>query len=291
MARPRKDQADYFPHFTHHGKTVMVLENRHGLIGYAVWFKILESLAAARGHYIDLNDPTEMEFRAAKLGVDVETVTHILETLAFLGAIDRELWELRVIWSENLVQNLQALYRKRADSVPLRPDPARFRLQSGTETEVSDGVMPQSIAEQSRADSDGITGAENAPDPVGSQLPLITPDSPPAPPPDPVADMRKDLVERWNAIGNGVPRVLRVTPDRTKQMNTRLGEKLFRENYRDILDRVAASSFLRGEHPGKGHENWKVDFDWIIQNEKNYVRVLEGKYDDANVNALEPPSR
>jgi hypothetical protein len=33
--------------------------------------------------------------------------------------------------------------------------------------------------------------------------------------------------------------------------------------------------FLRGE----GSKGWRADFDWFISNDRNVVKVLEGKYD------------
>lgn len=44
MARPTKTSVDYFPHMTHSGKTIAILEARWGNDGYAFWFKLLELL-------------------------------------------------------------------------------------------------------------------------------------------------------------------------------------------------------------------------------------------------------
>ena len=37
---------------------------------------------------------------------------------------------------------------------------------------------------------------------------------------------------------------------------------------------IAKTPFLKGVNK----RGWKVDFDWLIANDTNYVKVLEGKY-------------
>ena len=122
MARPKKCTVDYFPHFiTATSRTVFVLEEKYGNDGYALWFKLLELLAATDGHYIDLNDTTDLEFFAAKVKIDVEKAIEIIDQLAKLKAIDRELWKHKVIWSQNFVDNLSDLYARRRVSLPQKP--------------------------------------------------------------------------------------------------------------------------------------------------------------------------
>ncbi len=44
----------------------------------------------------------------------------------------------------------------------------------------------------------------------------------------------------------------------------------------EAIDKIKESSFLRGENDRK----WKVDFDWLIANDTNILKVLEDKYKD-----------
>ena len=53
-------------------------------------------------------------------------------------------------------------------------------------------------------------------------------------------------------------------------------EKNKKSEYRqEILKKIELSSFLLGSND----KNWKVCFDWIIENDKNYIKILEGKYE------------
>lgn len=121
MARPTKATVEYFPHYAKYGKTLTILQNRFGNDGYAVWFKTLEQLAGAENHYINLQSDVDLEVYAITMGVSKEFLYTIMELLSTLKAIDQKLWEKRIIWSQNFVDNLADLYKRRIVSVPIKP--------------------------------------------------------------------------------------------------------------------------------------------------------------------------
>lgn len=127
MARPKKCTADYFPHYvTGNSRTIYILEQRYGNDGYALWFKLLELLATSDGHYIDFNDQTDLEFFAAKVKIDVDKALEIIDQLATLKAIDKQLWNHKIIWCQNFVDNLSELYARRRISLPQKPSLDEF---------------------------------------------------------------------------------------------------------------------------------------------------------------------
>ncbi len=121
MARPEKFTVDYFPHLCKQGKTMYILEARFGNDGYAFWFKLLEILATTRGHYFDASDPIQLEFLGAKTRFPVDKTELILSLLASIDAIDKELWEHKLIWCENLVKNVSEVYSNRKGLLPQKP--------------------------------------------------------------------------------------------------------------------------------------------------------------------------
>lgn len=138
MARPKKCTVDYFPHFvTGNSRTVFILEQKYGNDGYALWFKLLELLASTDGHYVDLNDKTDLEFFAAKVKIDVDTALGIIDQLATLKAIDKQLWKHKVVWCQNFVDNLSELYARRRVSLPQKPTLEEFMY---VETPSSEGL-------------------------------------------------------------------------------------------------------------------------------------------------------
>ena len=85
------------------------------------------------------------------------------------------------------------------------------------------------------------------------------------------------LVEIYKAENKILPQVLEFTQERRKQCKTRLAKDpgKFVELFTRAVIKAQETPFLRGEGPA----GWKADFDWFIANDRNVVKVLEGKYD------------
>lgn len=142
MGRNNKQTADYFPHYIGRSRTKFILEQRWHNDGYAFWFKLLELLCAADGQYYDCWTKINWDYLIAVTGVSSETAEEILNTLAGMDKVDKELWETcRVIWIESLMANLKGLYDKRT-SAPERP--------------------PLTLFPGRKWDNSGITGSEIA---------------------------------------------------------------------------------------------------------------------------------
>jgi hypothetical protein len=150
MARPKKQTVDYFPHSSTHGKTIYILEQRYQFKGYAFWFKLLEELCNHEGHFIDLNDETEMEFLSAKTGFLPVEMIEVLNLLEKLNKIDSELWKNKVIWCQNLINNIADVYRNRKTEIPQKPVSTSNNPVSTTNNRVSTVRNPQSKVKESK---------------------------------------------------------------------------------------------------------------------------------------------
>lgn len=152
MARPKKQTAEYFPHFVLSGRTIFILENLYGNDGYAFWFKLLEVLGDSNGHYYDCNNKANWKFLLAKTKVDEVSAEKIINTLIELGQVDEELWGNRIIWVQSFVDNLTELYRKRTSSLPTKPllntktnNNDSFRGENSLNNGVNSAETPQRI--------------------------------------------------------------------------------------------------------------------------------------------------
>ena len=122
MARPGKTKVDYFPHVTQTGKTIAILEARWGNDGYAFWFKTLELLGSSEGFFYNCKRPSDWEYLLSKTRVTEATATAILDKLAEIDAIDADLWERKVIWSDHFAGNLTPVFDKRKSTPPRKPE-------------------------------------------------------------------------------------------------------------------------------------------------------------------------
>ena len=144
MPRPTKATVDYFPHYVAHGKTMFTFEGKYGNDGYAFWFKTLEILGSTEQHFLDYNDGCTMEFLLAKTRLSEVIVNEMLNMLAKIGAIDDELWKMKIIWSENFVNNLSSVYNRREVNVYGKPELLDYCIQKLYIKGVSVGINPQS---------------------------------------------------------------------------------------------------------------------------------------------------
>lgn len=160
MARPKKNKVDYFPHMVTSGKTLYILEQKWGNDGYAFWFKLLEIIGDTEGHYFCTENDADWEFLIAKTHVTGETASEILETLAKLNAIDPELWEKNIIWSQNFIDNIQDVYLKRRLSVPKKPLSEGFWPENPQQNDVSAPKMRQSKVKESKVNKRENTRTE-----------------------------------------------------------------------------------------------------------------------------------
>lgn len=155
MGRQQKQTAEYFPHYVGESKVLFILESRWGNDGYALWYKLLELLCRTDGHAYDCSIPANREYFLAIVKMSEDTVEEIMKCLVELGNVDKELWEKdRVIWVQNLVDNLDGLYSKRVSQRPIKP-----QLKGNTERktaldDISVAETPISVTETPISDAE-----------------------------------------------------------------------------------------------------------------------------------------
>jgi hypothetical protein len=85
------------------------------------------------------------------------------------------------------------------------------------------------------------------------------------------------LVEIYKAENRKLPQVLEFGPERRDKCRRRLARdpQRFIDQFTRAVIKAQETPFLYGE----GDRGWKADFDWLIANDRNVIRVLEGRYD------------
>lgn len=150
MGRPRKQTADWFPHYVSDSRTKFVLEDGWGNNGYAFWFKLLELLSRSDGHFFDCSSAADRRYLVALMKIEEPTINDILALLADMGKIDAPLWnEHRIIWCQTLVDNLATMYAKRTTTAPKKPFSDEFSERKQECGGNSDAVNPHSTVQDS----------------------------------------------------------------------------------------------------------------------------------------------
>jgi hypothetical protein len=79
---------------------------------------------------------------------------------------------------------------------------------------------------------------------------------------------------KWNefAFKNSLSSITSLTESRKKKLQARLKNDDFKKLFGDALIEIKKSQYLLG---AKG---WKISFDWLIKNDENILKVVEGNY-------------
>jgi len=92
-------------------------------------------------------------------------------------------------------------------------------------------------------------------------------------------NLERLTVDSWNSLCEKYPilsKVINVSDKRRSHLKRRFESAHFRDHIAEAIGKIGESKFLRGEND----REWRASFDWLISNDNNYVKILEGRYKD-----------
>jgi len=87
-------------------------------------------------------------------------------------------------------------------------------------------------------------------------------------------EIEREILGLWNKTS--FQKILQISKERKKHLRARWKEHPDISKWQALLSRMESSSFLKGQN----EKNWAASFDWLISNDTNWLKILEGKYDD-----------
>jgi hypothetical protein len=165
MARPQRNNVDYFPFYCDDGKKMFYLEETYGNDGFATFLKILRELAKTDYHYLDLSKNTTLMFLSAKCKINKNTLESIINDLVDLEKFDRVLWEEnKIIWCNDFVESIQDAYKKRNNECITYEGLVELLVSLGVRKPIKSkskgSVKPQTILEYTKEEE---SKEDNAP--------------------------------------------------------------------------------------------------------------------------------
>lgn len=151
--RKQKRSVEFFPHFIVPGKTLFTLEKMFGNDGYSTLFKTLELLGGQDEHYYDFSAEDDWFYICAKMNLEEDRAEKIFTMMVKLRFLDKNLYEKKIIWCQNFVDNLLPLYRKRTAELPTAPI-------SAPETPIPAPETPHSKVKESKGEKDFSSDSE-----------------------------------------------------------------------------------------------------------------------------------
>ena len=115
MARPIKNNADYFSHDNdmRDDERIKAVRRRFSHLGYSTWNMLLERLCRAENFRIEYNDDS-VDIMAGDFNIEPEQLTDIIDYLIKLKLI---IQDKEIIYSQTMINRFDGLFRKRKRDV------------------------------------------------------------------------------------------------------------------------------------------------------------------------------
>lgn len=265
-----KDRIRFFSHDVDMRNDLKIrgLRRQFGNEGYAVWCYLLEILTDSEDLSVDIDGMGEL--LAVDFDIDQERLNEIVDYCLKVGLFVKDgstLYSLR--HRERIMGVLDKAQEKSERG--RRAVMARWGKASTNTDEAdqnTDVIQPNT--NKSREDK---TGGDKTRKEKRVDFPCA------------------EVVELWNEICVSLPKVMRLSEARRDKVKARLKEmggdtpETMLEKARELFRRIEQSEFLTGRS-GK----WKASFDWIFESRSNWLKVMEGNYDNRGGGSLAPSS-
>lgn len=256
MGRPKNNSAEYFSHDADMRNDVKVkaLRRRFCHTGYAVWNYILETLTDSENFELDFRE-VNRELLAADYELPVDELTEIVEYACRIDLLQM---------SEDGTVLFSAAHKR------------RFAQLLERRSKLSQAGKKGMASRWNNANEDITTNKE-----------VITQDSKEKETEVKESKGKKteypyqDIVALWNSVCSSLPKIKSLNDNRRQKIRLRLAE--FSDDSsrwlpvcQEIFERIQASKFLCGGN----NSGWTASFDWVFGNSKNWLKIVEGNYDN-----------
>jgi hypothetical protein len=298
MARPTKQGIDYFPldvDLDKDDKLQMIIAE-YGYKGEAIYTKLCAWIYKHQGYFIEWSEMEQLKFanRVSYIlgGAQVNLINQVIARCVRWGLFDKSLFDMsQILTSKRIQETWWEATRKRKER-DIEQQIWLLTINDGLkaeETQLTTEVINKVNESKVKESKEEKHEPENpVPPAVVSQ--------------DPVIDLEKEykLVAKekreiflfirdskpqfiepyadfWNifAAEHTLPKLTTINKKRKQHFSVRIKEPSF--NFPEILRKAKTSDFLL---TGR----W-FGFDWIVQNDTNYLKVLEGNYDNKKMEA------
>lgn len=291
-----------------------LLRRHYQWAGEGKFWALVDIMGAEDGCELDLNDEDKQLSHATDLDFDAEEFMQFLSflekkpklvtqvrpgvyTTRFVSEVFEEVESVRKTKREWKQQQKEKKMggSEGMEKTTLSPSTGDQNEKVDGENGKKAGETAQSRGEESISEKSIVKKNEIQPPAGGNGA------AAPASPPDELKDFYEKMVknkrslcdfikqkpqfiepyaELWKifATEKKLATVKELTKSRRQKFATRIKEKGF--DFWAILKRAGESQFIQ-------KSKW-FSFDWVLENDKNYLKVLEGNYDDATIAAMAP---
>lgn len=264
MANTFKRGLDFFSHQTDasNDDKIQFIEAIYGIQGYAVYFKLLEKIYY--NGYFKIYKDRDIILFANAYKIEIDVCRNIINDCINENLFSKKLFDKYKILTSESIQKRFLVGAKRREKLIFVKE---FILVNKKEIDVDSIEIVEYI------------NSENADINLHSIVEYSKEE-------DSIVKHSKDfeqIHEVWNSFAkqNGLSQLKALNKARQKKLLKRIQEKPF--NFFEILELIKTSDFLLGKV-----DKWRVSFDWVIENETNYLKILEGNYKNGTSKKSQP---
>lgn len=266
-----KDKLRYFSHDVDMRNDLKIrgLRRQFGNDGYAVWCYLLEILTDSEDLCVDIDAMGDL--LAADFDIERELLFEIVEYCTTVGL---------------LIKDGSILYSKRhRERIKGVLDKAQQKSERGRKAVMARwGKTSMENTDETYTDTDVLQPNTNKSKEDKTREEKTRKEK--------IEYPCDGVVKLWNEICTSLPKVMRLSDARRDKVKARLREwgdtdpKKMLDNARSLFLRIERSDFLTGRS-GK----WKgASFDWIFDSRNNWIKVMEGNYDNVRGSGSNAPS-
>ena len=266
-----KDKLRYFSHDVDMRNDLKIrgLRRQFGNDGYAVWCYLLEILTDSEDLCVDIDAMGDL--LAADFDIERELLFEIIEYCTTVGL---------------LIKDGSMLYSKRhRERIKGVLDKAQQKSERGRKAVMARwGKTSMENTDETDTDTDVLHPNTNKSKEDKTREEKTRKEK--------IEYPCDGVVKLWNEICTSLPKVMRLSDARRDKVKARLREwgdtdpKKMLDNARSLFLRIERSDFLTGRS-GK----WKgASFDWIFDSRNNWIKVMEGNYDNVRGGGSDAPS-
>jgi len=268
MGRPSRRDVDYYPHYVKKGKTLFILQNKYGLIGYGFFYKILDFLAITPDHHYQIKTDIDLMYLSGECLVKNENdALEMIEVMVKTGKLDQHLWDKhRVIASSDFLDSVRDAYKDRIlNCTTIDKIYNKYNIEAETELTEPETEFPE-LEKPNNDDFEGDNPQRREEKRRKEKKRVESTSSSPCP--------HKEIVRLFTEILPELPVVQEYTDIRMRSVRARWREHPNLDVFKKLFITVKESDFLMGRK-----KEFHVSFDWIIR-PTNFVKILEGNYDN-----------
>lgn len=293
MGRNRKTGLDYFPFDIDTFQDIKIRKLIKYQSGKAVTvYSLLLCLIYKSGYYMRWDE--ELPFIISEqTGFEEAYIQEVIKSCMVLGLFSKELFDKeRVLTSKGI----QERYCDICKQIRRKCDFSEFSLISSEKTYISSEekhINSEKSTQKKRkgkeinntsSDEEDINSSSFGKEEIDSLA-----ESPSTPTVEPKTEKihLQEIVDMWNSTCTNLSKVTKITDKRKKKIPIRIKEMGGWEKaqpiLREIFLKVQQSKFMNGDNK----RAWTCDFDWIFENDSNWVKVYEGRYDNVHPHTIE----